>query len=112
MNKIEFNNGFITAIALFLEHRDNHFGMKRNMSDLRMYAAADHLCDIEIPKRLSLKLKNRIEKWKQKCWSVRLCSSDENALKVNDKLFEEAENIMKAIDEEIFKTKKVIMRYR
>jgi len=113
--KIEFNNGFITAIALFLEHKSSANYLPRDtngnlISDLRLYGATDHLYDLEIPSMLSEKLRNRIIKWKRKCFKYRLETLKE--AKIADSLFKEGEQILKQIDEEIFKTKRVIMRYR
>ena len=57
----DFNNGFITAINLFLEHKDNYLDAGRKkmqefkISDLRLYGATDHLYDMEIPKSLQKK---------------------------------------------------------
>jgi len=114
MREIEFNNGFITAIALFLEHKDNWQLIKNKegkiISDLRLYGATDHLYDMEIPKKLSEKLKRRILRWRAKCFHHRLENFKDR--KISDELFKEAEQILKAIDEEIFKTKKVVMNFR
>lgn len=109
---MEFNNGFVTAITLFLEHKDNWQKIEREkgISDLRLYGATDHLYDMEIPKKLSKKLKKRILKWRARCFHHRLGHFKES--KIPDSLFKEAEQILKAIDEEVFKTKKVIMNYR
>lgn len=118
MSKVEFNNGFITAIALFLEHRDNFFGMNRQyiidkkLSDHRMYAGSDHLYDLEIPKTIPENIRNRILRWKKKCFENRLSGYKANQLEVNDKLFKEAEDILIKIDELVFKTKKVKVYYR
>jgi len=106
--KPEFNNGFIIAMALFLEHKDNW--QKTERSDLRLYGATDHLYDMEIPENLSAKLIKRIIRWRERCFHYRLENFKDS--RITDSLFKEAEQILKAIDEEVFKTKKVIMRYR
>jgi len=60
---MEFNNGFITAIALFLEHKsDIKYAPKDKngklvISDLRLYVASDHLYEMEIPKSIIRKAK-------------------------------------------------------
>lgn len=109
--KIEFNNGFVTAIALFLEHKIDAYDMRnKGMSDLRLYGATDHLFDLEIPKNLSKKLKKRIIRARDKAFKLRLENSKD--WKIADKLFKEFEDILIKIDEEIFKTKKVKTNYR
>lgn len=122
MREIEFNNGFITAIALFLEHKNRKDDLSRNqkgmiISDLRLYGATDHLFDLEIPKFVKThmpadmeKVLVKIIKWKEECLNYRL--SNLETMEVADRLFKEAEDILKMIDEKMFKTKKVVMHYR
>lgn len=115
MQKIEFNNGFITAIALFLEHKNRESHMPKTeegklICDIRLYGAADHLFDLEIPNKLPNNLKKRISKWTAKCIHNRL--ENKNTTKLADSLFKEGEDILKQIDELIFKTTKVKMRCR
>lgn len=112
---MEFNNGFVTAIALFLEHKNFNEMLPKDkeskvICDLRLYGATDHLYDIEIPTTLSEKLKNKIIGWRDRCFHYRLEHFKDT--KITDKLFTEAEDILKRIDEEVFKTKKVVMNYR
>jgi hypothetical protein len=112
---IEFNTGFISAIALFLEHKNTLEFMPKDkegklISDLRLYAATDHLYDMIIPESLDTQLRNRIIKWKAKCFHYRLASL--KTTKIADELFKEAEDILAYIDNKIFKIKKVVMRYR
>lgn len=128
-HKVTFNTGFITAIALFLEHKDNWQKMKIDksdengimkkvlLSDLRLYGATDHLYDMEIPKfrkvnmpKSMFKTLQRIIRWRAKCFHYRLEHFKDT--KITDELFKEAEQILKAIDEKVFQTKEVIMRYR
>lgn len=113
MTKPEFNNGFITAIALFLEHKNftSHMIKKDTICvDLRLYGAADHLFELEIPDILSVKLKNRIKKWRTSIFNKRLDNFKE--FDTVNALFKEGEDILAEIDKEIFKTKKVVMMYR
>lgn len=112
---IEFNNGFITAIALFLEHKnfDEHIVRDKDgkvINDLRLYGATDHLYDLEIPKNIGKKLRSRILKARRKCFENRLEHLKDR--KLTDEIFEEFENILRTIDQKIFKTKKVVMYYR
>lgn len=106
---IEFNNGFITAIALFLEHKNKDRELNK-FNDLRLNGATDHLFDIEIPENLPENIKKRIEKASDKALSLRNEFSKDG--KPADKIFKEFENILAQIDKEIFRTKKVVMRYR
>lgn len=113
--KIEFNNGFVTAIALFLEHKNFTSHLPRDkenklICDLRLYGASDHLFDLETPKSLPGKIKKRINSLRSKAFLHRLDHFEDS--KYTDYLFKEAEHILKAIDEQVFKTKKFIMRYR
>lgn len=108
---MEFNNGFVVAIGLFLEHKWQFRELKgKGFSDLRLYCATDHLFDMEIPNNISEELKERIEKWREECFKNRLNITKN--YEVGDKLFEEGEDILKEIDEEVFKTKEVEMNYR
>ena len=112
---VEFNNGFITAIALFLEHKNftEQIIFNRDSKviyDLRLYGAVDHLYDMEIPKSISEKLRKKILNWRKKCFTYRLEHFD--TTKVTDGLFKEAEDILAKIDFLLFKTKKVRMNYR
>jgi len=113
--RIKFNTGFITAIALFLEHKNFISHMPKDkegkiITDLRLYGATDHLYDLEIPKNLPRNLRKRILKWVTNCFKHRLDLFKDT--KITDELFKEAENILAYIDNKIFKTKKVVMRYR
>ena len=119
MGGIEFNNGFITAIALFLEHKNFTDQVIRardtgNVTcDLRLYGASDHLYDMEVPSDLSKKNKalvNRIIKFRAKCFEHRLDRLKDTNL--TDSLFTEAEDILAEVDRLIFKTDKVVMNYR
>ena len=113
--KVEFNTGFITAIALFLEHKNQDLHMPEDkdgklISDLRLYGATDHLYDLEIPKTINPKIFKRIHKWRAKCFHHRMDSFKDT--KLTDKLFKEAEDILAQIDMQVFTAKKVVMKYR
>jgi hypothetical protein len=112
--KYEFNNGFITAITLFLEHKDGWqlIRMKDNkvISDMRLYGATDHLYDLEIPKIISEKLKKTILSWRSECFKYRLLHFTDTS--ITDRLFREAEDIIAKIDMEVFHTKKIVINYR
>uniref|UniRef100_A0A6M3LMS9 HEPN domain-containing protein n=2 Tax=viral metagenome TaxID=1070528 RepID=A0A6M3LMS9_9ZZZZ len=111
MEKIEFNNGFIIAITLFLEHKNQNLDLKeKGISDLRLYGATDHLFDLEIPKTLPINLQKRIKKARDKAFHLRL--ANEKDYSIADKIFKEFEDILIKIDEQIFKTKKIKVNYR
>jgi len=81
---VEFNNGFVTALALFYGHREQ-FQREQELlkHDLRIYGASDHLFDIEYPANLDKNLRNKIEKFVSDVFDVRLKSisvSDANEL--------------------------------
>ena len=104
----EFNNGFITALALFAEHKN-----QRSIGyDHRLYGASDHLFDIEIPKRLPNKLKTRVKKLKHMALKNRLnYMENPKTTELSDRLFKEAEDILIAVDKQYF-VKKVKVHYR
>jgi len=113
--KPEFNNGFITALALFLEHKNIESHVVRNkdkiiIGDYRLYGASDHLYNLEIPADLPHNIRLKIGRLVHNCLKHRLFNFKDSEF--GDKMFKEAENILAKIDQEIFKTKKVIMRYR
>jgi len=114
---MEFNNGFITAIALFLEHKNFSSHMIRDNAgkvthDMRLYGATDHLFNIEIPFDCGLgsHLETRIVKWREKCLHHRLTTFEDT--KITSELFKEGEDILAMIDKIIFKTKRVQMTHR
>jgi hypothetical protein len=115
----EFNNGFITAIALFVQHKNQISHLMRDdkgkvKSDMRLYAAADHLYEMEIPKNSSINisrnLRIKIIKWRDDVFHHRMDFFEDTI--ITDRLFKEGEDILASIDEEIFKTKQVKMHYR
>jgi len=109
----EFNNGFLTAIALFLEHKNFHLvNTLTCQSDSRLYGAADHLMEMHIPEFLEEKLKNRIVDARNKVMENRLGHlSFDDTFKITNEIFEEFENIMIEIDKKFF-VQKVVVKYR
>ena len=111
----EFNNGFLTAIMLFVEHKTmrDHIvsDEKGNVKwDMRLYGATDHLYAIEIPEDLDDYIKAKIIAWRDKCFENRMENLTD--IKIANSLFEEGEDIIALIDRKYFKTKKVKMHYR
>jgi len=105
----EFNTGFITAIALFLEHK--HFRIINTInckSDSRLYGASDHLMEMEIPEFLDEKLRQRIMDAKVRVIENRLEDDFDKIFKISNDLFEEFENIMIEIDRLMFAPKVVV----
>jgi len=98
MSEIEFNNGFLIAIALFLEHKSKE--IYEDYPALLMSGAKDHLYDLQIPISLSKKLKNRILKAQKEVLDIDTMKD----LKVEDisKYFTEFEDILIEVDKELF----------
>jgi len=105
--EVEFNTGFVTALALFYGHRHQIQGTPL-IRDLRIYGAADHLFDMEIPEQLDEKLKKRIERWRSKVISLRL---KHLTWEEGNKLFDECLQILKALDRQYWSLK-VIVKYK
>jgi len=111
--KHQFNSGFVSAIAKFLAHR-YQFQAKQHMhiasikKDLRIYAASDHLFDINYPKNISTALKLRIKRFVSNVMSVRLANI---SIEEGDKLFNEADKILQEIDKQVFKLRHVCAKY-
>jgi hypothetical protein len=68
--KPEFNNGFITALALFYAHRFKRI-KGAGGEDYRIHAGSDHLLRIEIPDSLPDELKNELTEFVRKVISRR-----------------------------------------
>lgn len=109
--ELEFNNGFVTAIALFTQHKHQFRELREiHRSDLRLYAATDHLYDIELPEHLPKKLAMKIGKARAKAFNNRMDNTKD--WKVADNIFKEFEDILKAIDEHYFVKKEVVLKHR
>lgn len=104
---IQFNNGFITAIGLFLSHERDEWNRDDNKRSLTIYCAADHLYDLEIPSGLPIKLKKRINKAVSEAFKYRLINTDKETV---NKIFTEFKNILKELDEYLWK-KEVYIGY-
>lgn len=103
--EVEFNNGFVTALALFYGHREQFRREAKDvprlaMHDLRIYGASDHLYDIEYPQNLSPELKREIEQFVKDVFSHRLTIFP---VEEGDKLFDKCLELLKKIDKECFK---------
>ena len=107
---VEFNTGFISALAMFYGHRmawGDEKVYQITKHDMRIYGASDHLYDIEYPKNLSAGLKQKIQEFVSDVFKVRLENiSREDA----ENLFNRCRDLIIAIDEEYF-IKKVIFKY-
>lgn len=104
-----FNNGFIIALVLFLEHKNDE-RMKTKDMDTRLYGAADHLFDMEIPALLHTKLRDRVLKLKSNVMKYRLEPHNNN--NIIDDLFKEAEDILIEIDKYYFRVEANDITYR
>jgi len=96
MKMPEFNNGFITALALFY----GHFESFKDSPDLVMYAATDHLYDIEYPENISPELKEKIEALVDLAFSYRM-SHKATKEEVYD-VFGACSKLFQEIDKEVF----------
>lgn len=108
--KIEFNNGFITALGLFYGHREQWKlqagkGMK---FDMRIYGASDHLFGIQYPKKLDKRLKKKIEVFVSDILSRRLRSI---TWEEGDELFNRCYKLLMEIDKKYFGLKKIEVNY-
>jgi hypothetical protein len=105
--EVEFNNGFVTALALFYAHayqlRETQFEGKWS---LVLHAATDHLLQMDIPESLPEELRRRVEEFRRWALAHRYEADDETALR----LFEECLEILKEVDEKVFGLK-VVVKY-
>lgn len=105
--EIEFNNGFLTAIGLFLAHERDEWYREKSHRSLTLYGATDHLYNLQIPSKLPKKIKERIKKARDLAFKYRL----ENPTKeIVNKVFTEFKEILKDIDEYLWK-KEVYIGY-
>jgi uncharacterized protein YaaR (DUF327 family) len=97
--EIEFNNGFVTALALFYAHLYQQYSERfKGEWVLIICGATDHLIDMEVPNNIPQELKERVEKFKEKALSHRYDANEEIAME----LFNECLEILKEIDEKMF----------
>lgn len=96
--EIEFNNGFVTALGLFYGHRAQ-FEAIRAFSDMRLYAATDHLADIEYPENIDNEIHSKVEEFLEKAFSLRLKIVTSKEV---EEIFDTCKDLFKLIDERIF----------
>jgi len=108
--EVEFNDGFITALTLFYGHREqfNEAALRATKHDLRIYAASDHLFNIQIPKCLSLRLRRKIRKFVNTCLDRRF---ERITVDEGNQLFDQVLELLKKIDKECFGLK-VVVNYK
>ena len=94
---VPFNNGFITALALFYAHRFLRYSFTRR--DLRIYAGSDHLINMQMPENLDPDLKNRVDGFIDKVMSSRYEELPEEKA---EELFSECLEILKELDKKLF----------
>ena len=108
----EFNSGFVSALAKFLAHHQGFSDIRQKKlidHDLRIYGAADHLIDLEIPTNLSNDLRYDITRFVEGVMAVRL--SFDLAWDVADSYFKRANELLQAIDKEVFNLEHVCSHY-
>jgi hypothetical protein len=104
---VEFNNGFVTALALFYAHAYQIQGARfKGRWALVLHAATDHILEMDIPSNLSPKLRERVERFRERALAHRFEADDETA----QELFKECLEILKLVDEEVFGLK-VVVKY-
>lgn len=106
MEEPEFNNGFVTALALFYAHREQFKEARKLTHDMRIYAASDHLFDLEYPENIDTEVKEKVEVFTNWVFSVRLGSL--LSWEEGEKIFDACKDILKLIDERIFGLKVII----
>jgi hypothetical protein len=100
--EIEFNNGFVTALALFYGHYSQEPPKYESEYGVRIYPASDHLIDIEYPKNLDPELRRKVEKFVKDVLSVRL---KDISRAEEERLFIRCLELLKLIDKKHFKLK-------
>ncbi len=106
MNDIEFNSGFVTALGLFYGHREQWRELRKTQSsDNRIYAASDHLYDLEYPKGLNDEVKEKVSAFVDFVFSQRL---EHISWEEADRIFEDCRNLLALIDERVFNLSVVI----
>ena len=97
---VEFNNGFVTALALFYGHREQFREASKIVGyDMRIYGASDHLINIEYPLEIPENLKERIKAFVSWVFSLRL---ERPTVDEGNRIFDTCKDILKEIDEKIF----------
>jgi len=100
--EIEFNNGFVTALALFYGHREQFTKASSLVGhDLRINGASDHLFDIEYPANLDVKLRRKIQKFVKDVLETRRGFVNVS-IEDGNELFERCKDLLKEIDEICF----------
>lgn len=103
--KVEFNNGFITALALFYGHNDPSMREQSVLGrswDYRLSGARDHLYDIEVPENLDEELKERVHAFREKVFSIHDKYSLHPPSEEVNAVFKECVDILKMVDEKVF----------
>jgi hypothetical protein len=97
--EVEFNNGFVTALALFYGHYFQWQESNKIFEDMRIYPATDHLLDIEYPKNLDPEVKKKVQEFVRDVLSVRLSNISREE---GEKFFRRCIELLKLIDEKCF----------
>ena len=92
----EFNTGFVTALGLFY----GHLASFPKSPELVLYAATDHLYDIEYPDNISEELKGAVKAFVDYAFTYRM-GHDVTKEEVFE-VFEACKQILVHIDKEIF----------
>lgn len=95
---VEFNDGFITALALCYAHRMASCQTPSG-KDYRLSGAADHLVEMDLPEDLPDELKKSILRLRKKIIEKRLELMNPEDV---DKMFDELVEIFKRLDKHLF----------
>jgi vacuolar-type H+-ATPase catalytic subunit A/Vma1 len=94
-------------LALFYAHAYQIQGASfKGMWALVLHAATDHILEMDIPSNLPPKLRERVEKFRERALAHRYEADDETA----QELFKECLEILKEIDGEVFGLE-VVVKY-
>jgi hypothetical protein len=101
---VEFNNGFITALALFYAHRFYNLSAFETIHkvfgpDLRLYGGSDHLLNIQIPSNIDPDLRRKVEDLVSKVKSLRYAELTKDEV---EEIFDECLEILKELDRRLF----------
>lgn len=98
---VEFNNGFVTALALFYAHSMDRMTLddKVDTASLSLYGASDHLFDMVIPDSIDDGLRERIEAFRTYVLSVRLSRIPRKEVL---KIFDDCSKLIQEIDSKVF----------
>lgn len=102
----EFGKGLTYCLGLFLAHAERQHQLPKEYIEknqkmyegLWLYAASDHLYELEIPKNFPKKIKDKIKALKDYAFTYRLTDPP---IGTKEKLIQEAKDLLLMIDKHI-----------